>query len=210
MAHDPRRHAEVWAVLPWLANGRATPEQQALADAHLPHCADCRAELDRERRLAAAFAAPVPATPDAEAGLQRLMQRLDFADEPLPAPPPRPPRRLHAWAAALATVGVLELVLLGALAGGWRPGGDAPYQTLSRPAPHADGGPRWRVVFDDRLALHDLHTLLREQGLTVEAGPSEAGVYTLASTAPEADADARAARLRALPQVRFAEALPPR
>lgn len=206
---DPHRHADVWSLLPLIVNGRATPAQRALAEAHLRVCADCRAALEQERALADAFALPPDGLPDAEDGLRRLMERLDHAEDlppqPLPRPAARAPRR--AWVGALAAVGLLQMALLGLIATGWRPEGDPAYRTLTQAEPHA-AGPRWRVVFDEQLSLHDLQALLRQQGLVVEAGPSEAGVFTVGATVPTADPDARAAALRALPHVRFAEALP--
>lgn len=208
MAEDPRRHADVWSLLPLLVNGRATPQQRAMAEAHLRTCPECRADLAREEALAAAFALPPEGVPDAEDGLRRLMERLDrddVAEQPVPVPA-RPPRR---WATALVVVGVLELALLGVLATGWRPAPEGAYRTLARPEARPADGPRWRVVFDERLTLQDLQGLLQQQGLTVESGPSEAGVFTLVATRPPADADALAAAMRRLPQVRFAEAVPP-
>lgn len=205
---DPRRHADVWSILPLLVSGRATPAQRVLAEAHLAVCPDCRADLEREQTLAAAFTAPPPSLPDPEHGLRRLMERLDRPGDaqPLPAAPPGPRRR---WVGALATVGVLELALLGVLAAGWRPVPEPAYRTLTRADARPAEGPRWRVVFDEQLSLRDLQRLLQQQGLRVDAGPSDAGVFTVVATgANAAEADVLAARLRALPQVRFAEAVP--
>ncbi len=76
--HSP--HQAVWALLPWLANGTATPAQRQTAEAHLQGCADCRAELARETALAQHLAAAPTVAPPLEAGLARLMQRLDQAE----------------------------------------------------------------------------------------------------------------------------------
>lgn len=223
MSDEARAHQEVWSLLPWLANGRATPAQRQRAQAHLRVCADCRAELAREERLAHALALPAAAAPDAERGLQRLLQRLDQPDQADPAAPL--PGRWRALAGtrlglgAVATLGLAELALVGALVlwwvGGpaWQPPDASPYRTLTQPEPGGAEGPRWRVVFQEQRTVHELQALLRTQGLAIVAGPSEAGVFTLAAeTAPRTarEADAVAARLRQSPLVRFAEAVPER
>jgi hypothetical protein len=68
------------------------------------------------------------------------------------------------------------------------------------------------VVFQEQHTLRDLHGLLRSEGLSIMAGPSELGVYSLgretaASGAAAEQADAVAQRLRASSLVRFAEAV---
>lgn len=219
MNDETHAHQEVWSLLPWLVNDKASADQRRRAEAHLLVCADCRAELAREQSLARALAAPPSTGPDVEQGLQRLMQRLDQPDERV-APPSRW-RQLAGTRLGLGSVaalGAAELLLLGALGlwwlQGWTPaGGDAaPYQVLTRAAPTPTDVQRWRVVFEERHTLHELQALLRSNGLSIVAGPSDAGVFTLAAAAAPRDAgsaDALAARLRASPLVRFAEALPP-
>lgn len=228
MNDDARSHPAVWALLPWLANGSATPAQRREADAHLRGCADCRAELAREQALMHSLAEPPATTPDVELGLQRLMQRLDQAgDAVVPVLPPVRGRRLPALAGvrlglgAVAAFGLAELLLVAA-ALWWsaRPGlppdaaAAAPYRTLTQREPATDG-PRWRVVFQGRQTVGELQALLRGHGLAIVAGPSEAGVFTLGPAAPvatlgAAEADALAARLRQSPGVLFAETVAPR
>lgn len=219
MSEDPRIHQDVWSLLPWLANGRATPAQRERAEAHLRGCADCRAALMREQQLVAALGQPVAAAPDVERGLQRLMQRLDQADA-APALPGRVGRIAGArlGVGAVATLGLAEALLVGALAWWWlgpatAPAADAPYRTLTQPEAGAADGPRWRVVFQPQHTVQELQALLRARGLAIVAGPSEAGVFTLVAELPPRDAreaDALAARLRESPLVRFAEAVPGR
>jgi anti-sigma factor RsiW len=52
MTDDARVHHSTWALLPWLANGRASPDERERAEAHLRECATCRAELAPERDAA--------------------------------------------------------------------------------------------------------------------------------------------------------------
>lgn len=220
MTDDSRSHRDTWALLPWLANGSATPAQRERAQAHLRGCADCRAELAREQRLSEAMAQPAAPAPDVERGLQSLMRRLDV-DEPA-TPLPGRWRLLAGGRLALGTVaalGLAELLLVGAVALWWLNGAApaaadaAPYRTLTQADPAAADDMRWRVVFQEQRTLAELQGLLRAHGLSIVAGPSEAGVFTLAAAAPrapavDAEADALAGRLRQSPLVRFAEAVP--
>lgn len=227
MSEHTRVHQETWSLLPWLANGRATPAQRERAEAHLRGCARCRAELAREQQLVGAMRLPAAAAPDVEQGLQRLMQRLDRPEPAAPGEVRAAPRG-RGWRlagtrlgiGAVAALGLAELILVGGLALWWLgtppsgPAADsAPYRTLTQPEPGSADGPRWRVVFHEQRTVQELQALLRAQGLTVVAGPSEAGVFTLAAeAAPRGarEADAIAARLRQSPLVRFAEAVPAR
>lgn len=67
-------HDEVQELLPWLVNGTLSPEESRTVDAHLGDCAECRADLDAERQLAAAVSA-LPL--NAADGWERMEQRLD-------------------------------------------------------------------------------------------------------------------------------------
>ena len=220
MTDDHRVHQATWALLPWLANGRASAAERLRAEAHLRECASCRAELAHERQLVEGLAQPAARLPDVDVGLRRLMQRLDQS-EVASTPPGR-----WGWFAgvrpglgAVAALGLAELVLLGAMAAWWVMGGmaapspeQAPYRTLTQPQAALPAAPHWRVVFQDGMKLDELQRLLHEHRLTIAAGPSDAGVFTLAAEAPHALAlaDALAAQLRASPWVRFAEFVPDR
>lgn len=214
MDDEALRHREVWALLPWLASGTATPGQQRQAQAHLLGCAECRAELAREEQLARAMRLPPRAAPDAERGLQRLMQRLDQSDD-APAVPGR--WRLLAGArlgvGAVAALGLAEALLVAALGWWWLQaplaGDAAPYRTLTQREAAGAEGPRWRVVFERQRSVGELQVLLARQGLVIVGGPSEAGAFTLGPAGPAGtpDADAVAAQLRQVPGVVFAEAV---
>lgn len=216
---DPRLHQEVWGLLPWLANGRATGEQRRRAESHLAGCPDCRAELAREQRLAAGMAQPSVPGPALSPGLARLMQRVDQVE---PARPPRP--WLAAWAGGGTTIRLSTAALLGALqlalfaaAAAWffnAASGAAPtsgYQTLTSAPAGAPTAPALRVVCHPGRPVGELQSLLVRHGLTIIAGPTEAGVFTLGVAAPPAgsDLDALAAELRRSPVIAFAEATGP-
>ena len=48
----PDTHAEAWALLPWLANGRIQASDREWVEAHLAQCAECRGELVAQRKVA--------------------------------------------------------------------------------------------------------------------------------------------------------------
>jgi hypothetical protein len=215
---DPRpEHLRAWEALPWVVNGRATPEQARWVADHVAGCEDCRAELAWQQRLHDALATPtdVAATastsdPAAEAGLQRLLARLDDAVEEQPAPvspvivtPPRSHRLTWALAAAVFVqaigLGVMSLQL-GSV-------GDAGYRTLSEgPGPSAPAA-TLRVLPDSMMTLAQWQALLQALELQVVSGPNASGAYALAP-APSATPLPRVgalARLRASPGIRLAE-----
>ena len=217
---DMRIHQETWGLLPWLVNGRADTAQHHRAEAHLADCADCRAELAREQHLAAAMAQPSVPGPDLSQGLARLMQRLDQA---APVRPARPWLALGTGSAGrsatirlstAALLGALQLALFAAAAAWWLhtsvpvAGSANGYQTLTQaPASAAPVGPGLRVVFHGERSISELQALLVGHGLVIVSGPTEAGVFTLGSAAPQParDLDALAAELRRSPAVAFAE-----
>lgn len=224
MDDDVRVHQEVWALLPWLANGSASGPQRQRAELHLRGCPECRAELAREEQLARAMTLPPAGGPQAEPGLQRLLQRLDQEDElPLPVGRTLAFGRARFGLGSVLVLGLAELLLIGALGWWWLQAGDAgsapdaaPYRTLTQGEPARVDAPRWRVVFEPGRTVAELQALLAQQGLAIVAGPSEAGVFTLAAAAAgagpgpgAADADHVAARLRQAPGVVFAEAVTP-
>jgi hypothetical protein len=65
-----------------------------------------------------------------------------------------------------------------------------------------------RAVFSPQMSLGELQGILDEAQLSIVGGPSEAGVYSLASTSGRSPA-AAAALLRTHPTVRFAEPMRP-
>jgi len=206
-------HLRAWEALPWVANGRATPEQAAMVEAHLADCADCRAELDWQRRLHAAMSTgAVPGEDDlaVEAGLQRLMARLDAPGERQPLPGLGRNGSRLTWAlAAAVVVQAVGLGVLGLQLG--RPGGDASdatgeYRTLTD-AGRAMPSATLRVLPDASMTLSAWHATLQEQGLQVVAGPNSAGAYALAPAPATAahPSDQVLARLRATPGIRLAE-----
>jgi hypothetical protein len=202
-------HARSWSLIPWLVNGRAEGEQRRRALAHLQHCAACRAEWQAQQDLARAVNAEeteAQAMPDAEAGLQRLLGRLDQV--PLARPERRGHGRLTQALAAAVVVQAVGLALLGFQLS--RPSPPADYAALSQPASAA--GPvtaTVRLLPEGRLPLAEWQALLSTHGLVVVDGPNSAGAYGVAPRRAAAG-PSRAellARLRAAPGILLAEPL---
>ncbi|MBL6750754.1 MAG: zf-HC2 domain-containing protein [Nevskia sp.] len=205
---NEQRHRQVWELIPWVVNGRASAGERRMVEQHVAGCADCTEELGFQRQLQRAMLHDGGAAPDHAPALQRLWQRIDAGA----ALAPRPPRRI--WPLALAAALALQTVGLGVLAAAlWSrdapSAGSAAYRTLSTPPPAAARA-TIRVVFAADLTERQMQALLAQSGLQIVGGPSDAGVFSLAPLAPAAAAPAQQVlqRLRASPGVRFAESLP--
>jgi len=177
---------------------------------------DGSTDLAWQRALRQALAQPQPPLTDADAGLKRLMRRIDEADfeagsEAVAAPAERRVRRrgpgpLVTWLAAAVVVEAIGLSVLGA---GllWRDAAAPAYRTLSAPA----GEPATvalRIVPAPALRADELQALLRGLELQVVSGPNAAGAYGLALQARDASAQqlaAKVAALRAAPGMRLVE-----
>lgn len=202
--------------LPWYVNGTLSAADVKRVEAHLEHCETCRADLDMQRQLSSLMHTPASVEPSPQAGWRKLQARIDAGarpDSPLPAarhPGWRPTSRPVAWLAAAV---VVQSVALLALAGSGLLGRSmtemAPrYRTLT--STPAGSGVRLRVVFAAATTLGELNELLHANQLVAIAGPSDAGLFTLAMQPPNADVEAQRAvlaRLRADPRVRFADLL---
>lgn len=219
---DPRpEHLRAWEALPWVVNGRATPEQARWVAEHVERCEDCRTELAWQQRLHDALAVPEQAADDAagaaaESGLQRLLARIDDAgqEQPLPASTmaaaASTTSRSHRLTWALAAAVVAQAVGLGVMSlqfGGNGNGGEG-YRTLSE-APMSVAAPAatLRVLPDAAMTLAQWQGLLQSLDLQVVSGPNAGGAYALApvSAAASMPRDGILARLRASPGIRLAE-----
>lgn len=206
-------HQQAWELLPWLLNGTASAEERRLVEHHLEQCRDCRAELALQQRLHAAMTQELVAAPDPERGLERLWQKIDnapAAEAPVePRTPAAPRRHKPVYRAALAAMLVLQagvLAVLGAqfLMPHQASEAGAAYVTLSS---QETGAARAtiRIVPAANMRAGELGGLLRELDLQIVAGPTEAGVYSLAPLSAHGDTAAQLARLRASGGIRFAE-----
>nr|WP_315234453.1 hypothetical protein [uncultured Albidiferax sp.] len=212
-----RDHFLAWDALPWVLNGQATREQEEAVAQHMPHCEDCQREWAYQQQLQQAVALAPAAAPDMDAGLQRLLNRIDLdqlCDQPSPAAAAQPavtPRRRSApwWGAAMAAAVLLPVLgWWGSITSPWS-AHDENYRTLSQTVPATTGATaptavRIRVVPDPHTTLAQWGELLRTEQLQVVDGPNAVGAYTLALADKRSSADTLK-RLRKLPGIVMAE-----
>jgi hypothetical protein len=228
-----REHTELTELLPWYVNGTLAAGERQRLERHLESCAACRRDLELEHTIAGALTS-APAVEYLPApSLKRLNERLDallehdvlggpiLADQEGSSPnsamartlPPisaahrrrrRVLERLVAvWLAAFAIA--LAYVITARLPG--RPESGGEYRTVTTSAPRSPEVVI-RAVFAPSLSMGELKHILEGAGLRIVAGPTEAGVYSLAATTDRPVADSLA-ELRRHDAVRFAESTAP-
>jgi hypothetical protein len=213
----PDEHRQIWDTIAWVAAGTATPEQRRLVQAHLPHCAHCREELELQQRIHQGMQDPVGLPVD-EAAIQSGLDRLWARDrEAGPAGPVASAQgtgaraandaspRLTRWLSAAVAVQAVALCVLGLRL--W-PDGHAPadYVTLSQPAtPPAAAS--LRLVPEEHVDMARLRQMLARHGLRIVGADEDASSLLLATVKPAApDATpAMVEQLRAEPGVLLVE-----
>lgn len=204
-AEHAAEHAAVWAAIPWCVMGTASAEEAARAQAHLVHCADCRAEWGFNQRLQRGLQLnglrlETESTADAEAGLKKLLARID--DDAMIELQPLPPQPLKtaapAWMRLLAVAAVVQAVGLAALAALWwqQSSGEGSYQTLSR-----DAATLPLVVQQRRVPAHstlaEMQAEAAREGLAVlRVEPARDGGWVLHLATPATAQPAAAAGTR--------------
>ncbi|QNH16952.1 hypothetical protein HEP74_02092 [Xanthomonas sp. SS] len=197
--------SHAWELMPWVLQASATEEQHEWLIAHLAKCSFCSAEFAQQSRLRMAMSLPSDVPVDAEAGLQRLLGRLDAPE------PQRLPARVRAsWTTralvAAALVQAVGLGVLGVRLSASDQGQGGGYRTLSETAqPLASDA--IRVVPDARMTLADWDAVLRKLQLRVVGGPNGAGAYTVVPVQAGSPAQPQRSvqQLRATPGIRLAE-----
>jgi hypothetical protein len=215
----PDEHDEVLALLPWRVNGTLGESVTARIDEHLRVCAECRRELEAERRLYGSIRAETSSVDHApQASFEKLWSRIEEVERDVPRDPAVP----HPTAATTGRVAhpaspriplgprrwLLAASLLVAFGAGYF-AASPEYRTATSATPPAQSLPAVRAVFDPSTTVEELTRILRETRLTIVAGPSDSGVCTLALDPGSAGSlESALARLRADPRVRFAEPAP--
>jgi hypothetical protein len=184
--------------MPWVLQGNASLQDTEWLTQHLAQCEACRVEFEQQSRLRLALSLPAEVGLDPNAGLERLMARLD---EPEPAPQPV---RASAWLSrALVAAVLVQAIGIGILGAKLWSEHPAPvYRTLSQESASAVHG-SIHVVPDAGMKLADWDTLLRGLGLKVIDGPNDVGAYTVVAT--RGSAQDTLTRLRATQGIRLAE-----
>lgn len=193
-----------WEMMPWVLQHSATQEQSDWLTRHLGRCPACRTEFAQQSRLKQAMSLPADIPLDVEAGLQRLLGRLDA---PVPRQEPHRARATGWLPRALAAAVLIQAIGIGALGlKVWTAAENPGYRTLSQePATPATTG-AIRVVPDAGMTLADWNGLLHSLQLQVVSGPNDVGAYTLAPTDTKAAAQTHTVQqLRATHGIRLAE-----
>jgi anti-sigma factor RsiW len=214
----PDTHAEAWALLPWLANGRLPAPDREWVEAHVAQCAECRGELEAQRKVATQINRDV--SPDAggteeQRSFNKLWARIEASEGATPSASgvagvgvaSRSSRTVR-WLAAAVVVQGIGLALFGFnafqannAAGNFQTVSDIPAQRLNAPAV--------RLVFAPEASMASINTLLTHQGLSIVAGPGTAGNFTAElsadAVASGASADSVAAVISKDPNVTFAQ-----
>jgi hypothetical protein len=210
---DPRVHDEITALIPWYVNDSIGEHERECLDAHLVLCANCRDALAQERRVYQGVSAAPAVEYMPAASLKRLQARLDSIDAPAPAaaaPDMQAAavqgRRTMPWQGLMAaSVAVMAVALTWLAADRWMQGrAQAPnYFTVTSAAPRVPGEVI-RAVFSPTITLTELQSILDAAQLRIVAGPTEAGVYSLAANSRR-PVNSSLALLREHGNVRFAE-----
>jgi anti-sigma factor RsiW len=212
----PDTHAEAWALLPWLANGRLQAADREWVEAHVAECGECRNELASQRKVATAMnsdASPA-ASSDEQRSFNKLWARIEASESAsLPAsaasggsaPASRTSRTVR-WLAAAVVIQGFGLALFGFNALRENTGG---YVTVAEVPPQRLNAPAVRIVFAPQASVATINTLLTHQGLSIVSGPGTSGNFTAElsaeAVASGASADSVAAVISKDPHVSFAQ-----
>jgi hypothetical protein len=207
---DSAEHHEVAALLPWYVNETLEERDRQRVDAHVGVCVSCREDLAAQVRICEAIAAQPAIDYMPVASLKRLQARLNTQAESAGAlaPPKEQSSNRSPWRGWLAASIAAMAVAVALLAADRWAQVDARrtqpnYRTVTSSAPRPQGEVI-RAVFSPTITLVELQTILDEAQLRIVSGPTEAGVYSLASNST-LTVRASLALLRQHSSVRFAE-----
>ena len=209
-------HAALTTLIPWYVNGTLGEEDRRRLESHLAECLQCRRDLGLERQVHANIAQQAAVEYLPAPSLKKLLSRIDGIEAAPSSTSPRALRsrsRRRSWprswswqgltAASVAVTAIAVSVLAVDHFLQHRNNLAADYRTVTNNIPR----PRdevVRAVFAANITLVDLQALLDEAQLRIVAGPTEAGVYSLAATG-NTPVSASLALLRGHTSVRFAE-----
>ncbi len=205
-------HHELSALILWYVNETLEERDRRRVDAHVNACATCRHDLAMQRRICEGIQAQPALDYMPMASLKRLRARLDAVQSgSVLSQAPEAERATHraapwrGWMAASIAGMAVAVALLAT--DRWvhfdsrqtQPN----YRTVTNSTPRPQGEVI-RAVFSPSITLVELHSILDEAQLRIVSGPTEAGVYSLASNFT-LTVGASLALLRQHPAVHFAE-----
>jgi hypothetical protein len=188
-----------WDLMPWVLQDSAPEEQSAWLKNHFAHCESCRTEFTQQSRLRQAMSLPSDIPLDANAGLARLLARLDTPD----ARDWRQRARSGNWLTrALVAAVLIQAIGIGTLGAKlWSVGETLPYSQAGSPVTPGS----IRVVPDAPMTLADWNALMHTLQLQVVDGPNDVGAYTVAPTGTAATTQQALQQLRTTRGIRLAE-----
>jgi len=203
-------HGEAQSLLPWYLTGQIDASDRAMVEAHLIGCAECRSDLESERRLMSDWA---DVRLETEHSWLRLRERMErepartrqvgagrgrlegWRDNLASAWRSTTPRLGWALAAGLA----LALVIVGVSS--QPPSRAAPYHTLGAGA--ASPAANVIVIFRPETSERTFRDLLNANHARIVDGPTAADAYLL--RAPADEREAILARLRQRADIELAQ-----
>jgi hypothetical protein len=211
----PDTHAEAWALLPFLVNGRIAAEDREWVELHVQSCEECRREIEAQRPLAQEMRdAEPPFTSSEQRAFAKLWTRIEASEAAVPSHEEplavrtsgTAPRRTVRWLAAAVIVQAIGLALLGVTALNNSEEASGDYGTVTS-AEVQQLGPAVRLVFTNETSMADVTEILARNQLELIGGPRGAGVFTaaLADASTGISAETIAIALRRDPHVQFAE-----
>jgi len=209
-------HQETAELIAWYVNGRISEFDRQRVHAHSHTCAVCREDILLERHVYRRMTVDAAVGHLPAASFKRLLARLDALDpEPSLRDAPALEQRRRGslpWhgllAASIAAIAVASSLLS---VDRWVPVNvrmsPPNYYTLATPQarPPAEV---IRAVFSPTVTLAELQAILGEAQLRIVSGPTEAGVYSLATTSGR-PVSLSLSLLRQHTAVRFAEITQP-
>lgn len=200
--------ARAWEAMPWVLQQSAPAEQSAWLESHLSGCASCQAEYAQQQRLQAALRLPTDVQVDPNAGLKRLLDRLDVHDAETPViAKPALRARVGGWLVrGLVAAVVIQAVGIGILSVKIHQEDAAPtYRTYSQPTGAPAPAGAIHVIPDAGMKVADWNALVHAMHLQVVGGPNDVGAYTVLPVAGASARDDTLRRLRAAQGIRMAE-----
>lgn len=181
----PDTHAEAWAMLPFLINGRLSPEDREWVEHHVRSCAECAREVEQQRPLANQMqSSELPPGFSEQRAFSKLWTRIEASESAVPVEEQSVARetsggsrRAVRWLAAAVFVQAIGLALLGVSAiKGSEQAADG-YRTVTN-VEQSIAKPAVRLVFASGTSVAEVTQILSEHDLRLVSGPQGAGVFT--------------------------------